>query len=275
MKCLVLVMCCNQDFFLREEKKVRDTWAKDILSNIYEDIDYFMYTASNNDTSYIDYENRIIYISCDDSLHGTFEKTSKCFELLEKEHILEKYDFIFRTNTSTYVNVSLLNEFLHSELIDNNLIYGGNVYCAKSACGPYNYSYYACGNSLLMPTKYLKLIRKNILDKYIKEYYNVVPNRKDVLNIDDNAIGFIINCFLEYKKNIYHKQIYRVYGNNYEDVSKINQYITTPLRIYNGNREDEFKLYNVLHTMYNKSTDVTNIYKIIKHSNNHFRVVTF
>ena len=69
MKCLVLVMCCNQDFFLREEKKVRDTWAKDILSNIYEDIDYFMYTASNNDTSYIDYENRIIYISCDDSLH--------------------------------------------------------------------------------------------------------------------------------------------------------------------------------------------------------------
>lgn len=273
MRCLVLTMGCNQDFFIREEKKVRETWAKDILDKKYLDLDYFTYTASSDENSYIDYETHTIYISCKDDLYGTFEKTSKCFKLLNDEGILKNYDFIFRTNMSTYINVSLLNIFLHSDLIDNNLIYGGDIYCAKTACGPFNYSYYAIGNSIMIPIKYLILLNEKHLHEYFEKYYNVMNGIKDsVLNIDDNAIGFIINSFLEFEKGIYHKLIYRVIGNNRESIEKVNEYISTPLRIYGGDREQEFKLYDIINDKYNGSTDLKNIKNHIINTNNLYKM---
>ena len=267
-------MYCNQDFFLREEKTVRETWAKDIIDNKYPDIDFYSYTASNNGQSYIDVDNKIIYINCDDSLTGTFEKTSKCFQLLISNNILEKYDFIFRTNTSTYINISLLNAFLHSDKIDKYTIYGGDIYCAQSCCGPYNYSYYAVGNSMLIPKQYLQLINKEILNEYFEKYYNVIPKRDCCKKIDDNAIGFIINCYLEYVKHIYHKMVYKIFGNN-NVIENANLFISTPIRIYNGNREQEFILYNKLIQNYNYSTDLALVNHFIKNTNNYYKIVTF
>jgi hypothetical protein len=255
---------------LREEKKARDTWANDIINKKYDDLDYFMYTSSNDGGSYIDYENKVIRVSCDDTLNGTFEKTSKAIQLLRDENVLENYDFVFRTNTSTYVNVSLLNEFINSDMIDNDLVYGGDIYCARTACGPYNYSYYAVGNSILIPVKYTTLLTQDTLDFCYNNFYNVNPNRKDILNIDDNAIGFILNCFFEYEKNVYHKLMYRVFGNNKEGFEQVNKYITSPIRIYKGDREEEFKIYDMIHSHYNESKDLDFIRQIISPSLNNY-----
>ena len=256
MKCLVLVMYCNQDFFIREEKKVRETWAKDILNKEYSNLDFFSYTASTNGETYVDYDTHTLYISCDDGLNGTTEKTAKCFKLLSDEGIINEYDFILRTNTSTYINVSLLSELMNSNLLNTKLVYGGDIYCSRCFCGPYNYSYYAVGNCMILPTRYMKLFTMKRVKQCIEKYYNVIPdNRGAVSEIDDLALGFVINCYAEYKLNIYHKDMYKAFGNN-RALTYVNQYISTPIRIYNGDREKEFELYDLLHSVYDKSTNL-------------------
>ena len=52
----------------------------------------------------------MIQVPCDDSLSGTAEKTIKCLKFLRE--IGKDFDYVFRTNVSTYVNVFLLDKLV-------------------------------------------------------------------------------------------------------------------------------------------------------------------
>ena len=78
---LILAMSCNQDFFIREEELVRETYAKRILDKEFEHIDFWSYSASLDDKIHINKKLHRIEVPCDDSLKGTYQKTIKTFKV--------------------------------------------------------------------------------------------------------------------------------------------------------------------------------------------------
>ena len=191
-KILILTMCCNQELFQQQEYRLRtQLYAKDILENKYNNVNYWTYTASVDGKYHINKKLHKIEVPCDDSLQGTYDKTYKTFKLLEQLNI--EYDYILRTNCSTYINVKLLKLFVNT-LTDDKLIYSNSIYCSKDGCGPYQWSLYGLGNSLLLSKFWVNIIIKNNVNNLKKFNFNKLSTNS-IYNIDDNAIGFTVNCF--------------------------------------------------------------------------------
>lgn len=98
---LFLSMSCNERFFEISRYVTHDTWAKDIINNIYPDIGFYSYTSSITGEEYD--ENNTIYVNSTDDFSGTFDKTIKCLAYLENHGVT--YDYVIRTNTSMYFNI--------------------------------------------------------------------------------------------------------------------------------------------------------------------------
>lgn len=82
------------------------TWASDILEGSYPNIDFYVYTSTSQEKPYIDYESHKIYVPSQDTLFGTWQKTLKAFKVIQQEDFpFNDYDYILRTNTSTFINV--------------------------------------------------------------------------------------------------------------------------------------------------------------------------
>ena len=178
---LVLVMSCNEDFFKKEEIICRHTWAKPIFDKEYDNIEYFSYTGGH-DRSYVDFNDHHIYCKSGDGIFETYQKTYEVFTLLDKFDI--SYDYIFRTNTSTVVNVGLLNAFINSKDINENYVYCGEIYTIGLPC-PLTNSIYPRGNSVIYSKKIIDVIKD--FDKHV-----YVP---ETLFADDNILGNIVNVY--------------------------------------------------------------------------------
>ena len=191
-KILILAMSCNQELFLNQERMLREElYAKYVLQNQFPDVDFWSYTASTDGKYHVNKKQHRLEVPTDDTIQGTYEKTLAAFKLLNQTGI--KYDYIFRTNCSTYVNVPLLRDFVDI-LTDDKLIYSGSVYCSNNGTGPYEWCLYGIGNSLLLSKYWVDVICNNYVDKYKK--YNRVDNPEEpYYHIDDNTFGFVINCY--------------------------------------------------------------------------------
>lgn len=226
---LILTMCCNQEFFQNQEKFLRQhLYAKDILENKYNNIQYWTYTASTDNKFHINKKKHILQIPCDDTLSGTYEKTLGAFKLLD--NINFNYDYILRTNCSTYINVELLNIFVNSLSDNDNHIYAGNVYCSDNGTGPFEYCYYGTGNSLLLPKYWVDIIKEYHVDKF--RILNKVSNQ--TFKVDDNAIGLIVNSYLMLNDLDMH-EIWRSFTFPVTNMIPENpeDFIIIPFRIYN------------------------------------------
>ena len=148
-KILILAMSCNQDFFKREEDLCRQTWIKNI--SCFDNIDYYIYTQSNDNNYYIDKNYRKLWVPCVDTRFGTTEKTFKAISLLKKCNILDEYDYIFRTNLSTYINIPLLNEFIQN-ITDDEITYATENFITKEQC-PQPYNICPQGNGVICSRK--------------------------------------------------------------------------------------------------------------------------
>lgn len=179
-KILILIMSCNDEFFINEEKVCRETYLKDIdHKNL--DVVYYFYrgkeAGSQEAEDYIDEENRILHInSVGDGLEDTYEKTIAAFKLLEKAGV--KYDYVVRTNTSTWINLDLLDLFL-GELDNETINYAGNLI---SAWWSY-YRFSMSGNSMIMPYRNVHSI---LLDEK-----RIFKDTKG--NMDDCIISAVFN----------------------------------------------------------------------------------
>lgn len=197
-KILVLVMSCNREHFIEQEKVCRETWAKPILDGAYDNIEYYSYTTDiNASESYINKEKHKIFCNCDDGIYMTYQKTVECLKVLDKEGI--KYDYLFRTNTSTYNNIGLLNAFVQS-IENENIAYGGEIYNLPTLC-PAPHFCYLRGNSILLSRHLVDIILD--FDKHVS-----VPK---VLYADDNMIGNILNTYHILRFEPY-KMFIRSYG---------------------------------------------------------------
>ena len=181
---LILVMSCNDSFFLDQESYIYDTWGNEIKK--YPNIDLCIYRGGENETSF-DKENNILKLRVEDDINNTFKKTYLAFDMVKD---IFEYDYIFRVNTSTYVNIQLLNEFIQS-LTDDSILWCAELYSLSEAMTPYPLYLFGRGNALLF-SKYLVNIILEEGFSYL--YFNMT---------DDNTIGNIINSYWIKRKENY------------------------------------------------------------------------
>ena len=127
-------MSCNDNFFIEQEKVIKETWASPIIKGEYSNIDFIIYRGdpSLDKHKFIKSENTLL-LRCEDNLQNTYKKTYYALSLIDKNF---DYDYIFRTNTSTFVNVSLLNEFVQT--IDNDeVLWTSDLYSLSESMTPY------------------------------------------------------------------------------------------------------------------------------------------
>ena len=207
---LILVMADNSDFSRKEQSVVESTWARPVIDGKYENIMYYAYTAMDDDMrentahknlGVIDNVCSTIFVPTDDDLYATYKKTYVALKTLEPVIRRYRFDYIFKTDLKTYVNVPLLNEFVQTYINDfEEVIYTGLIKSAKQAIGPRSFCLFADRSSMLIP---------------VKPYYNVLTELKyrshalknDTVkcteewdayrkNVDENAMGFIMDNYL-------------------------------------------------------------------------------
>ena len=164
---------------MEQEKVCRETWAKPVLDGKYPNIKYFTYYGGCQEQS-IDEENHTIKCTSDDGLFKTFEKTIEAMTILKDKY---SFDYLFRTNTSTYINVGLLNAFIDT-LNDDKTVWCGELYDVGLPC-PLGGMIYPRGNSVIFS--------HNIVDVILGfSKYTYCPSENFA---DDNLIGNILNTY--------------------------------------------------------------------------------
>ena len=114
---IFLTMSANSDFFKQARKNVEETWAKDLIENKYPRHKFFFYTSCDEQHPKPCIDGHTIYVDAGDDLYSTYNKTKQAILLLQRLGITYKY--LYRTNTSVYVNVpKVINEITpnHDEI---------------------------------------------------------------------------------------------------------------------------------------------------------------
>lgn len=266
---LILIMSSKDDFFQNQQEIIKKTWLNKVKN--HDNIDYLIYYGDGNLTKHsYNKEEHILKLRCEDDINNSFKKTYYAFNLLEK--IFKNYDYVFRTNTSTYVNIDLLNEFIHY-LADDNILWTSDLYSLSNSFCPYPLYLYGRGNGLVLSKKLINII--------LKEGKSFLYYSKP----DDETIGNILNSYwIKYDKNYldyikgYAHGWYKcvnvkqpnnhklcIYGNDNKDWDYIKNFLTIQIKQYNRNREEENKSYDELYKVFSNN-EYDDLEKSLKYS---------
>ena len=140
-------MSCNDDFFVTQEQVIKGTWIKKI--DQFDNIDYIIYRGDPNIQKHkYDKQEHLLTLKCEDDVNNSFKKTYYAFNLAHK---IFNYDYIFRTNCSTWVNIQLLRHFIDGiPEEDSHFIYSSSIcflnsrysFNFKASCFNFNNSSY-------------------------------------------------------------------------------------------------------------------------------------
>lgn len=225
-KILILIMSASTDFFRNQIEDCKQTWLsvldnkkyRNIINKYVADIDWLYYDTveskyevirnSQNQITDIKslYPNKKVIIGSKDKHHlqnvlfddkWIWQKTYDVFDFIYNDENSEykDYDYIIRTNTSTYINIILLSYILYKNYQSSTKYintFGADLigqpgmdYCPDSG------DIYCRGNCMVLS----KYIIKEAILKYGQLYNSTVINAHDNNIIDDVVIGNIINCF--------------------------------------------------------------------------------
>lgn len=207
---LILAMSCNDPFFVESRRVTHDTWAKDIILGSYENVGFYSYTASETSEEYI--EDNTIYLNCGDKLENTFEKTMCVFEFLQKNNIT--FDYVLRTNTSTYINLTLSIDKI-------NTLIALNCDLAGLPCNN-RYDFYKTpvlsGQYLLLSNRLIKLLLDRYQKNIYKDYLKIDMHGIDDIEIANHVLDILQNTNLNIKLINYIDQV------KYKSLSKNTQF---------------------------------------------------
>ena len=169
-------MSANYPIYNELEKVSNETW-RNIDKEKYPNIEFWTYTdAEKGENTHVDIKNHIIYIKKNDDENGfyhTFSKTIFAFKDLQKLNI--EYDYVLRTNNSTWINLPLVNEFL-SYQYDDSQIYCGRLYSSFWSA----FNLYGGGELMIFSKRNI-----DIICNYIKD---PIQFEKEHAGCDDNLI---------------------------------------------------------------------------------------
>ena len=188
---LILAMSCNEPFFVESRHVTHDTWAKDVILGSYSNIGFYSYTASETGEEYI--ENNTIYLNCGDKLENTFEKTMCVFDFLNKNNIT--FDYVLRTNTSTYINLLLSIDKINTLIALNYDLAG----LPRSNTTNFYESPILSGQYLFLSNKLVKLLLERYQKNIYKNYINYYINGVDDVEIANHVLDILQNTKLNIK----------------------------------------------------------------------------
>ena len=139
--------------FERLEEYGRLTWAKDVLDGKYSNIDYWCVIDCHED-SHIDEEKHMIYVKNDYSKENIQQLLDRWVEACELLAKYKSYDYILRTNTSTWVNIEFINEMLAYQT-DDSKIFTHKFYSAFWS----TFNVYCSGAAMVWPVRNIPILR--------------------------------------------------------------------------------------------------------------------
>lgn len=256
---LILIMSCREEFFQNEVKRILETWGSKHSQNV--DI---MYYDGNWPEGGI--EGNHIKSSSADNLDYTYLKT---YDALAQVMQLNKYKWIFRVNTSTYVNIPLLEKFIEC-VADEDVLYAAELYSLTEAPCPEPLDIYARGNAFLISSKMAYIL--------LHEGINLLFLKV----VDDVCIGNVLNSYYikqsnqhdEYLKHIagiphaWYKAVEQEFPCGHAlscygkagDMNYYNDFITVQTKMYRRRGEEDAnmqELWNIMKDAPEPSLDVT------------------
>ena len=259
---LILVQSCNDEFFDKEVKCIKETYAKNLPINID-----FLYCVG--DCKKEELVGDCLKLSCGDDIHSTFMKTYCALGFLFKNNM--EYDYIVKTNTSTYINVDLLNEIINS-IEDDKKLYCTELYSLSDGCCPMPLALFARGNCIIL-SKYWQNI---ILQDGISFVYLGITDDKTIGNIHNSFLlktsqNYIDNfaCFPHgwYKCSdirVKNNHMLCRYGSCLDDYSG---FLTVQVKNYKD-RNLEFEYFKELHQKFKNKNVKQACYNAFAYSNN-------
>jgi hypothetical protein len=260
---LILVMSCSDSFFENQVNKIKETWAFKILNKTYDNISFMYYRGNLDEETHYDNINNELVLKVDDDLYYTFKKTIYALKWINEHNI--QYDYIFRTNTSTYINVELLNAFVQT-LDDDNIVYSSELYSLIESNTPLPMNIYGRGNGLLISKKMINVLIENSLNlRYLELTDDVgIGNVLNSywINKGENYINYIRSYCHGWFKAVEHviyegeKPEHEIcsFDNANTDFNFLKKFITIQTKMY-YNRELEDKNYDELHEIIYNNTD--------------------
>lgn len=160
---LVVSESCDVPVISKMEETIRQTWGKTINEKFSENIKLIFIKASKTGKSYFDGKDTV-YVNADDGLHHTFTKLGLGLKFINEELKLN-YDYVVKTNTSTWLNIDMINKFI-SMLDNDDVIYGGEIMVSY-----WNFfRFFANGAFIILNKKLCNLMSKWAEEKGVYDY---------------------------------------------------------------------------------------------------------
>ena len=194
-KVLVLIVSSDTYPSVRNRKIIENTW----VSLIDKDEVYF-YKAGKN--SYFSSNNEIT-VKAGSSSIDIGKKNIEAFDFVLKNF---EFDYLFRTTTTSYVNINQLKKFINEKLINKEDIYCGKILETKDHKG--DPIQFVSGAGILFDKKLLKQIVQN-------------QNKIDFELWDDVGLGKLIS---ELNVKPIEGQRYDITGNIFKQKVDFNHY---------------------------------------------------
>lgn len=228
---LILIMSADQEHFRSQIEDCKNTWLSvlkdekyiNIINKYINKIDWLYYDAniknkynlkcSKDNNLYLNINMHDKIINDKDDKHHlynileddiwTWQKTYDVFDYITNNKEYSDYDYVVRTNTSSYINIMLLSYILYKECNDENInsdmmCYGTELISMFSTHIPNQNDVYIRGNCLILP----KHIIKNVILKYGQMYNSTSYNGNKNKVCDDVVIGNILNVYFnDFKKD--------------------------------------------------------------------------
>lgn len=154
-KLLILSMSCNRDDYLFEEKIILNTWGKPIINGEYDNIKLWFFRGGEE--TRLDEENHVLFVKESDTLKSTYKKNLAAFNFFIEN---DDFDWVIMTNTSTVLNIPLLNKLVNSDILEEDNYYGGELIMQLKS-----YPFFR-GDLILLSRKVVQTLDYHDCDKY-------------------------------------------------------------------------------------------------------------
>ncbi|WQJ53714.1 MAG: hypothetical protein [Wendovervirus sonii] len=256
-RCVILCMCCNNEYYQKEYDDIMNTWGKRIISGEFPNIDIWGYTASDTGTYEIDIERKMLKVPSLDDRNHTFIKTTMALDMLKIYGF--EYDWFLKINCSTTVNLKMLNKFMQINYLNEDVVYVPYLMLDKTKSAPYFFSPILNDDFILFSKKYMQIINGNSID-----IINLLCNKDRLINEDiykksNLALGALFNTNMELKqfdvRNSYAilptHYINNLYDNNEQMTPSAIAIFNKPLNEYRNIRNYYYDLHDRYMHFYN------------------------
>ena len=178
-KPLILLMSCNQELYGQEEEACRETFLKDAERL---GIPYYFYKGTEEGES-IDTTTHTMYFNVNDGLAGTSKKTLMALQTALS--LEEDWDYIIKTNVSTYLNMENITKALDKWAGRED----ENIYGARFIANKYSLH-------VPFPRGHFMILSRSMVEG-LMDYALKLSQSRNMPRTDDTLIGLSLLYYIQ------------------------------------------------------------------------------